>query len=91
MPDCLIRPFGPKATKPERCVDKAWAADTNARGCYGGYLPTGSWLMYGGALRTPVGPIHWAGAETATRWAGYMDGAITSGIRAATEIANGKG
>ena len=47
--------------------------------------------VYKRQLRTPVGPIHWAGAETATRWAGYMDGAITSGIRAATEIANGKG
>ncbi|MDQ5894589.1 MAG: monoamine oxidase [Actinomycetota bacterium] len=89
--DSLIRLFGPKAAAPERYVDKAWAADEYARGCYGGYLPTGSWLMYGEALRTPVGPIHWAGAETATRWAGYMDGAITSGIRAATEIANGKG
>jgi monoamine oxidase len=33
-----------------------------------------------------VGPIHWAGAETATEWAGYMEGAVQSGQRAAEEI-----
>ena len=87
--DCLVRLFGPKAASPDRFVDKAWAADEFARGCYGGYLPTGAWLMYGEALRAPVGPLHWAGAETATVWAGYMDGAISSGVRAATEIASG--
>ncbi|MGW4770474.1 FAD-dependent oxidoreductase [Nocardia sp. NPDC004278] len=41
----------------------------------------------GPALRTPVGPLHWAGAETAIRWAGYMDGAAESGHRVAREIA----
>jgi len=87
--DCLVRLFGPRAANPERFVDKAWAADEFARGCYGGYLPTGAWLMYGEALRKPVGPLHWAGAETATKWAGYMDGAISSGVRAATEITGG--
>ncbi|MFM9139065.1 MAG: FAD-dependent oxidoreductase, partial [Solirubrobacterales bacterium] len=35
----------------------------------------------------PIGPIHWAGAETATVWAGYMDGAVRSGRRAAREAA----
>ncbi|HMX71502.1 MAG TPA: flavin monoamine oxidase family protein [Solirubrobacterales bacterium] len=87
--DCLVRLFGPKAANPERFVDKAWAADEFARGCYGGYLPPGAWLMYGEGLRTPVGPLHWAGAETATVNAGYMDGAISSGIRAALEITAG--
>lgn len=85
----LTRMFGPEAANPERYVDKAWAADEYARGCYGGYLPTGAWLRYGEALRRPVGPLHWAGAETATRWAGYMDGAISTGVRAANEIVEG--
>jgi monoamine oxidase len=30
--------------------------------------------------------VHWAGSETATRWAGFMDGAIRSGERAADEV-----
>ena len=41
---------------------------------------------YRNAIRAPVGPIHWAGTETATEWAGYMDGAIDSGLRAAGEV-----
>jgi monoamine oxidase len=30
-----------------------------------------------------VGRIHWAGAETAVTWNGYMDGAVRSGDEAA--------
>jgi monoamine oxidase len=41
----------------------------------------------GRALRTPIGPIHWAGTETATYWQGYMDGAVSAGYRAADEVA----
>jgi monoamine oxidase len=43
-------------------------------------------LDYGRAIREPVGPIHWAGTETATFWNGYMDGAVRSGERAAKEV-----
>ena len=42
-----------------------------------------AWRANGPALRAPVGPLHWAGAETATVWNGYMDGAISSGEDAA--------
>jgi len=38
------------------------------------------------ALREPVGRIHWAGTETATEWIGYMEGALSSGLRAANEV-----
>jgi monoamine oxidase len=48
-------------------------------------MPPGVLLDYGTALRQPVGRIHWAGTETATIWAGYMDGAVRSGERAARE------
>jgi len=34
---------------------------------------------YGEALRRPTGRVHWAGAETATVWCGYMEGAVRSG------------
>ena len=46
---------------------------------------TGGWTAAGPALREPVGLVHWAGTETATRWSGYIDGAISSGERAAAE------
>ena len=68
-------------------VDKAWAADEWSRGCYGGYLPPGGWTDYGHALRAPIGPIHWAGTETAEVWNGYIEGAIRAGDRAAAEVA----
>ena len=83
--DCLVRLFGPRAAKPEQYIDKAWAADPFSRGCYGGFLPPGVWTENGPAMRQPIGPLHWAGAETATVWNGYMDGAISSGRRAAAE------
>jgi monoamine oxidase len=49
-------------------------------------MPPGVLLEWGDVLRAPVGRIHWAGTETATYWAGYMDGAIESGQRAAAEV-----
>jgi monoamine oxidase len=84
--DSLARAFGPEAKQPQHYVDKAWPNDQWSRGCYGGFMPPGGWLDHGKALRTPIGPIHWAGAETATVWNGYMDGAVSSGRRAAGEV-----
>jgi len=82
---CLGRWFGDRAANPERYVDRAWPNERWTRGCYGCFMPPGAWIENGPALRAPIGPIHWAGAETATVWNGYMDGAISSGERAARE------
>jgi monoamine oxidase len=46
-------------------------------------------IDFGSALRTPVNRIHWAGTETSTYWNGYMDGAVRSGERAASEALAG--
>jgi monoamine oxidase len=78
--------FGDKALKPTAYYEKNWSADAWTRGCYTGYLPPGALLDFGTALRKPTGRIHWAGTETATIWAGYMDGAVRSGQRAAKEV-----
>eukprot|EP00105_Crassostrea_gigas_P006156 XP_011419993.1 PREDICTED: amine oxidase [flavin-containing] B [Crassostrea gigas] len=37
-------------------------------------------------MREPHGRVHFAGTETATRWSGYMDGAIQAAERAVKEI-----
>ena len=84
--DALAELFGARAARPERYVDKAWGQDEWSRGCYGAYLPPGAWTGFGPSLRAPVGRVHWAGAETATVWSGYMDGAVSSGERAAAEV-----
>jgi monoamine oxidase len=83
---CLAKFFGPPAAEPRDYLEKNWSEDEWNRGCYGAFFPPNTWTSYGHALRTPVGPIHWAGAETATVWMGYMDGAIRSGERAALEV-----
>jgi monoamine oxidase len=85
--DCFARYWGPEAKSGARdYVDKSWAKDPWSRGCYVGFTPPGVLVGYRNAIRRPVGPIHWAGTETAEQWAGYMDGAIDSGLRAAGEV-----
>jgi monoamine oxidase len=56
------------------------------RGCPVAIAPPGALTSYGEALRAPVERIHWAGTETANYWNGYMDGAVRSGERAASEV-----
>lgn len=80
------RLFGKQAARPERFIERVWAEEEWTRGCYGCLMTTGGWTEYGRALRAPIGPLHWAGAETATVWNGYMDGAVQSGERAAHEV-----
>ena len=84
--DCLVKLFGPAAGAPTEYVEMNWSAQEDTRGCYGGRLGAGVWTEYGQALVSPVGRIHWAGAETADVWNGYMDGAVRSGRRAAEEV-----
>lgn len=83
---CFARYFGPQAARPIAFTEQDWSAEPFTRGCYGGHLAPGVWTSYGPALRAPVGPVHWAGAETATIWNGYMEGAVRSGERAADEV-----
>jgi monoamine oxidase len=80
------RLFGPRAARPVDFVERIWAEEEWTRGCYGCLMTTGGWTEYGRALREPIGRLHWAGAETATVWNGYMDGAVRSGERAAAEV-----
>jgi monoamine oxidase len=84
--DSFARMFGPEAAEPIGYVDRSWRSEEWSRGCYGGFMPPGAWIDHGSALRDPIGPLHWAGTETATVWNGYMDGAVTSGERAASEV-----
>jgi monoamine oxidase len=87
----LQRLFGRRAAHPVLYVEKDWSTEPYSRGCYGGVLGPGAWTGYGRRLREPVGRIHWAGTEMATRWMGYMDGAIQSGRRAAADVMRAEG
>ncbi|HUI04077.1 MAG TPA: flavin monoamine oxidase family protein [Acidimicrobiales bacterium] len=84
--DSFVRYFGPRAATPADFVELDWQAETWSGGCYGTLFGPNVWTRYGHALRQPVGPVHWAGTETASVWCGYMDGAVSSGQRAAAEV-----
>jgi monoamine oxidase len=78
--------FGDAALKPTQYIETSWTADEWSRGCPVGIYGPGTLVAYGDRIRQPIGRLHWAGTETATFWNGYMDGAVRSGERAATEV-----
>lgn len=83
---CFARYFGAKALHPTEYLERDWMAEPYSRGCYGAHFAPGVWTGFGHALREPIGPIHWAGAECAPVWNGYMEGAVRSGEQAAREV-----
>ena len=85
--ECFAALFGDEALTPLDYVDHRWGAEQFAPGGPTAAVPPGSWTRFGPLLRRPVGPIHWAGTETADEWTGFLDGAVRSGQRAAAEVA----
>lgn len=84
---CFAALFGEQALRPLDFTDQRWGAEEFAPGGPTAAVPPGSWTQFGPLLRRPVGPLHWAGTETADEWTGFMDGAVRSGQRAAAEVA----
>lgn len=87
--DDLTAFFGDDAASPTEVLQRNWSEEPFTRGCYGGRFATGLWTTVGAHLAAPCGLIHWAGAETAAVWNGYIDGAVRSGQRAAAEVVAG--
>ncbi|MFF4704734.1 FAD-dependent oxidoreductase [Streptomyces sp. NPDC001288] len=78
---------GRRAAEPVDYVETIWPRSGWTIGGYGCYVTPGGWTGHGeGGWRTPHGLVHWAGTETASVWNGYIDGAISSGERAADEV-----
>ncbi len=84
--DNFVEFFGEQAANPHQYIETSWKGETWTRGCPVGIPGLNQFAANGPALRRPVGRIHWAGTETSDYWCGYMDGAVRSGIRAATEV-----
>ena len=85
LAEALVPAFGRQVRETRGFVDKDWASDPWTAGCVS---PNGPGVLtgFGRSLRAPVGRVHWAGAETALIWNGYMEGAVRSGERAAMEV-----
>jgi monoamine oxidase len=81
----LAKLFGSRAKAPTAYFETDWSSDGWTSGCVSP-LPRHVLTRFGPALRTPVGRIHWAGTETSEIWCGYMEGAVRSGERVATEV-----
>ena len=84
--DQFVAFFGPQAASPREVVVQDWSDEVWSRGGPVHLLGPGALTQDREAIWAPIGRLHWAGTETATYWHGYMDGAITSGKRAAAEV-----
>lgn len=85
--ESLIRTFGDIAENPVEYVERDWASEPFTGGCHGAHFSPGVWTATGPQLAQPSGVLHWAGAEYATRFNGYMEGAVRSGAEAAANVA----
>jgi monoamine oxidase len=82
----LARYFGARALTPTHYVDMVWARQPYSGGAYGSFNPPGVLTSLGEAVAGPVDNIHFAGADYAAQWPGYMEGAIRSGTAVAARV-----
>ncbi|WP_063066110.1 flavin monoamine oxidase family protein [Nocardia violaceofusca] len=82
----LVARFGNRAGSPVDYVEQDWSAERYSGGGMLSHLPTGVLTGFGRALREPCGRIHWAGTESSAVMCGWVDGAVRSGERAASEV-----
>jgi len=81
-----VRYFGPKAANATQWVIQRWDNEIWSRGGPVAVAGPGTISKYGKAITESVGGIHWAGTEASPYWAGYMDGALRAGERAAAAL-----
>jgi monoamine oxidase len=83
---CFAEAFGPQALKPRDYFEQDWTTERWSRGGPVSQLAPGTVTDFLPVLNEPFRNVHWAGTETAGYWNGYMDGAVSSGERAAKEV-----
>ncbi len=57
-------------------------------GGFQGLMHTGAWTGFRDAYRKPEDPYYFAGTEAATRWHGYIKGAVLAGENATALVFN---
>lgn len=82
----LARHFGERALRPLSFHEKSWHLDPFVLGGYLAWPKPGAYAALAAAGAEPVGRLHWAGTESASRYAGYFEGAVRAGERAAAEV-----
>jgi monoamine oxidase len=74
---------------PQEALSSRWDDDPWTRAAYSVELAAHPRDHHG--LLQPLGPLYFAGEHTAGEWAGTMEGALRSGLRAAEQILAGAG
>ncbi|MFC9895017.1 flavin monoamine oxidase family protein [Nocardia sp. NPDC127579] len=87
----LVAHLGSEILEPRGWHEKAWHQDRHTGGGYSALPILGHEDGYFPVAADPTGHIHWAGTETAGEHAGYVEGAIESGERAAREVIRAMG
>ena len=82
----LVGRFGDKAASPVDYIEQCWTTERYSGGGMLSHAPPGVLTEFGPALREPCGRVHWAGIESSAVMCGWVDGAVRSGERAATEV-----
>lgn len=70
-----------------RAIQSFWTADPWHHGAYS-YWGIGHYTSYVGAEALQEGRIHFAGEHTSVEFQGYINGALETGERAATEVSS---
>lgn len=84
--DAVTAAFGPAPEEPVEYLDRDWSAEEFTGGCHGAHFSPGVWTASGPALAEPNGLEFFAGAEYATTFNGYMEGAVRSGLAGAAQV-----
>lgn len=82
----LVEHMGSEVLAPASWHAKAWHLDEHVGGGYAALPNPGTTEGFYPVFCAPTGDIHWAGSETASEHAGYIEGAIESGERVAREV-----
>jgi monoamine oxidase len=81
----LVDRFGDKANAHREFHLQNWSVERYSGGGMISHAPPGVLTEFGYTLRQPCGRVHWAGTESSAVMCGWIDGAIRSGERAASE------
>lgn len=85
--DAVERVFGTDVPAPLEYLEIDWSSEDFTGGCHGAHFAPSIWTAVSSSLAESDGRIHFAGAEYASRFTGYAEGAVRSGLDAAAAVA----
>lgn len=80
--------FGDEALHPLSFVEEDWTGGERSSGGHASLMAAHAWRRHGEALRTRWGRVHFASAEAASSWAGFLEGAVCSAEEVSSLIAS---